>query len=474
MTQLTTLLDSSAPPRWATKRTPELPSYGSQVALLAQHMGWELLPWQQLVADVASEILPDGSWRYPTVIVTTPRQAGKSSLLGALLTHRAITQPHSFHWYTAQTGAAARDTWRKWVPKMQELLPNRWAMRMAAGAETATFTASSGFVRAFPPTPKALHGQQGDTVVLDEMWSFAPDSGDALLQAVIPTQATRPRRQLWLISTAGDEESVWWRSWIDRGREATQNPESQVAFFEWSAPEDRPHDDPDTWREFHPAYGKLISHDAMQAALDQFGADQFARGYLNRWPTAEASWRAAWPTLADAASPIPADAPVHLAIDASPNHRNSAITAAAALPDGRIAVEVIEHRPGTEWLVPRVKQLAVAHRSAVTLQRTGPLGHLLDELQAAGVRIQPASATEYADAVARFRTLVAQGKLAHADDPRLNAAVDSVETAQRGERPIWRRAPGAAAHADISPLVAATFSAWKASQPLMAPKLYTL
>ena len=121
----------------------------------------------------------------------------------------------------------------------------------------------------------------------------------------------------------------------------------------------------------------------------------------------EASWRAAWPTLADPSSPIPADAVVALAADAVPNHRSASITAAAKLPDGRIAVEVIDNRPGVDWLLPRLVELTRKHRGSITLARTGPLGYLIDELEQAGVRVNQASSTDYGDAVGRFRTLVA-------------------------------------------------------------------
>ena len=46
------------------------------------------MPWQRHVADVVMELLPDGTLCYDRVVVTVPRQAGKSTLLLAILTHR--------------------------------------------------------------------------------------------------------------------------------------------------------------------------------------------------------------------------------------------------------------------------------------------------------------------------------------------------------------------------------------------------
>ena len=469
MTALMSSLPTSAGPRFSTARDPGAPTYGPAVAALAEALGWNLLPWQRQFADVVCEIHPSGvGWRYPTVIATTPRQCGKSSVLGAILMHRAIAFPDSMHWYTAQTGLAARDTWRKWQSRLADTMHGRWSYRMAAGEERATFKASRGFIRAFPPTPKALHGQQGDTVVPDECWAFTPEQGDALLQAVVPTQATRPWRQLIAISTAGDDESVWWRSWIERGRAAVDDPTSSIAYFEWSAPDDAPHDDPATWAAYHPGYPYLINDDAMRAALDQFGVEGFGRGYLNRWPAAESSWRAGWPQLVTDEK-IPQDAPVYIAADAAPNHRTASIVAAAVLPSGRIGVEVIDTRPGVDWLPQRLAQLVARHRTDLVIHRTGPLGYMLEELHRRGVRVTPATASDYGDAVARFRTLAAAGQLAHYADPRLTSAVDGAVSRHSGDREVWSRRDTSI---DISPLVAATFAAWRASSPLLTPVIH--
>jgi hypothetical protein len=473
MTLLTLSLPTSqARPRFSTRRTEGVPSFGGQIAAVASALGWELLPWQRLVADVAGEVNPDGTWRYPTVIVTTPRQSGKSTLIGSVLAHRAIRQKDSLHWYTAQAGKDANETWRKWEYKLGEAMPGRWGMRYAQGTERAHFTASNGVIRPFAPTPKSLHGQQSDTVVLDECWAYSTEQGEQLLQAVIPTQATRPMRQLWIVSTAGTENSTWFRSWIKRGREAVEDPDAGIAYFEWSAPDDADPEDPEVWRDFHPGYGSLIDDHAMSSALDQFGLDGFSRGYLNRWPTAAESWRAGWPMLATAEG-IPEGLPVFLAADASLNQRHAAIGAAALLPDGRISVEVIDARPGTAWLGERLQEIARRHRAEVIIGSNGPLAFLIEELTRAGVRVSAAGTGDYAAAGDRFRTLVMERRIAHQADPRLDMAVDAIDVHSGVNRAVWRRSRGAG-DVDVSPLIAVSFAAWKAATPPPKPQFIRL
>jgi hypothetical protein len=84
------------------------------------------------------------------------------------------------------------------------------------GAEAFTFINGSKF-RPFPPTRDALHGEQSDSVDADEVWSYDEQQGDDLLQAVVPTQLTRPGAQLWLWSTRGDRHSVWFHNLIEAG-----------------------------------------------------------------------------------------------------------------------------------------------------------------------------------------------------------------------------------------------------------------
>ena len=62
-------------PRWATRRT-ERPSYGPQVTVFAERIGFPLMPWQQQVLDVALEFDPTTG-----IIFDKLPELGKSPLL---------------------------------------------------------------------------------------------------------------------------------------------------------------------------------------------------------------------------------------------------------------------------------------------------------------------------------------------------------------------------------------------------------
>jgi phage terminase large subunit-like protein len=107
----------------------------------------------------------------------------------------------------------------------------------------------------------------------------------------------------------------------------------------------------------------------------------------------------------------------------------------------------------------------------VVIQRAGPLGYIVEEATRAGARIIPASSEDYGDAVARLKTLITEGRLAHTDDPRLNAAVDAAVGMRRGDREVWARRY---VTADISPIVAASFAVWRAATPKARPMVVGL
>ena len=431
------------------------------------------MPWQAQVNAVANEIVEDhdtGRWRfrYSIVVVSTPRRSGKTTILGANQAQRVITIPDYRCWYTAQSGQDARDQWREWQATLSARMPGRWKFRQSNGEEAATWPATGGFIRTFPPTPDALHGKATDFPALDEIWALTMTQGTALTQAVVPTMATRPHSQLWLLSTAGDESSLWFRGWIDRARASLTDPDTDIAYFDWSFPDGVDVTNPAMWPIYHPAFGITIDERAMKAALDAMGEAQFARAFGNQWPAVEASWRAGWPQLA---SPdrIPTNARVYLAVDAQISHRSAAVVAAGVLPDGRIAVEVIDQRNGVDWLPARLAELSRRHRSPIAVNTTGPLAFLIPELQQSGVRVEPISGPDYANAAGRLRTLIVSGGIAHPDDPRLNRAVDGIETRDTGDRAVWRKKD---ATVDETPLVAASLAVWQASAPGPRPRLY--
>lgn len=66
----------TAQPVYATAPNPDAPNELAKVEKVSRLLGTPLLPWQRYVARVATEKNSDGSYRYPVVMLTVPRQSG--------------------------------------------------------------------------------------------------------------------------------------------------------------------------------------------------------------------------------------------------------------------------------------------------------------------------------------------------------------------------------------------------------------
>ena len=269
----------SALPRFAVPAT-DRPSYGAGLATVAETLGWELLPWQSLVAGRALEH-QGGQLAYRDVAVGTPRQSGKSTLVLSLIIFRMLSAPGQRVVYGAQTRLAARtklfDVW--WPRIRRSALGPMFSLSRATGAE-ALRSANGSSLSLMSTDESAAHGETVDLGVLDECWALDASSE----QSLKPAMSTRSNAQLWCLSTAGTVRSLFWRSKVDQGRAAAQLGVTEgSAFFEWSAADDVDVTDPASWPEFHPAVNFTIAPETIAADLRAMPLSEWRRAYANQW-----------------------------------------------------------------------------------------------------------------------------------------------------------------------------------------------
>src|SRR5215471_4127085 len=318
-------------PALATCRTLSRATFGGSASQMAAAMGRPFMPWQAFVADVALEVDDAGRFCYALVIITVPRQSGKTTLFAVVMDQRALMIQRARVWFTQQSGQDAVD----WL--INEHWPllapfgNACSLRRAAGSQHVRWKLSGGLVRPFPPTPDSLHSKVSDLVVVDECWAFDYVRGKQLDQAIVPTQATKPNAQVWKVSTAGDATSTWWLGAVEAGRAAAAAGRTEgIAYFEWTVPEGLDPCDPDVWPLYHPAYGITQHRASLQAALEILGPDEFARAFGNRWTSqvARVIPLEAWRRCADDDAPLPVVGELALAFDVAVDRSEAAITAA--------------------------------------------------------------------------------------------------------------------------------------------------
>jgi hypothetical protein len=426
-------------------------------------MGKPLMPWQRHVADVALEIDQDGRFVYNLVLVTVPRQSGKTTLFGAVMDHRALTIERGRIYFTMQTQKDAVDWLTNEHWPLLAPFANACSLRRMAGSENIKWIRSGGLVRPFPPNPTGLHGKVSDLVVIDEAWAFDFVRGQQLDQAIVPTQATRANAQVWKVSTAGDATSLWWLGTVEAGRAAARaGRTSGIAYFEWACPDDLDPTDRESWPHFHPALGHTINEQSIQAALDMLGPDEFARAYGNRWvsSTQRVIPLAAWRNAADPDAPLPENGRLALGFDAAVDRTDGAIVAAWRDPDGIAHIEVADRRDGTGWITPRLVELRETWQPrAIGFDYAGPALDIADELGRAGLEAVPVKQKEYVAACASFLELLIAEPPAIRIRPNaeLDAAAGSAAMRTLGDAWAWSRRQSSVS---ISTLTAATVALW--------------
>lgn len=472
-----------APPRHHTPRNPARPSRGRALSVIASAKRAPLMPWQRRAADVALELDPaTGTYWYSIVVVSVPRQAGKTKLESDLADHRCLTTPRARVWVTMQTGKTV-DEWMReehftalraasafGVPGTASA---RYSLSKRAGSVGVKWPALGSTFTTFPPRRDALHSKQSDLVFVDEAWIHDAAAGADLRQAIRPTMNTRPGAQLWVVSTMGDDGSVYLDDYVTMARESLDNPTARVCFIDYGIPDDGDPDDLEAIAAHHPAYGHTLTRRALEDAREEFRDDPagWARAYGNR-PTRTRTSAIPAALWAAAARPRP-DVPdrAGLAVDATPS--GSLVAAGTAWRDdtGHGYTEpVLYGRPSRETpdqLAAIARRRAggriVADRAAIgALEVLDAVARHHDDLD-----IEYLTMHEYASACGIFERGIIDDTLHHCNDPDLTANVEVATKRPAGDGAfMWGRKDAAGS---IAALVACT-NALRAYDTMPAPK----
>ncbi len=227
--------------RGGTRRDETRRTLGPRLAGIAAMMGTPLIPWQRYVADVACELDEDtGTFHYDTIVISTPRQCGKSALVDSSDTFNASLGRRRRIAYAAQTGKDAEDHFKEYAELMQgtRLMQKVRKFRFSNGGMSVSFTNGST-ISPMAMTKIAGHGKQMDKVTIDEAFSLTKESGDTIMDAIIPTMNTRLMRtgvaaQRWITSTEGNADSTYFNPLLD-GLRAGDVPE-RTCWFDFGIP----------------------------------------------------------------------------------------------------------------------------------------------------------------------------------------------------------------------------------------------
>ena len=453
-----------AAPRFHTERDPRFPSMGPKIAKAAAALGRPPMPWQARAIDVIGEVDTTGRLRYHTVIITVPRQSGKTTISLGVSFHRALWIPESKVWFTAQTGQAARERFLDELgrPAVQRF-PSLVKLNRGAGDTRLTIPATGSQIRPHPPTEEYLHGEQSDLNLIDEPWVLSEDEASALMQAIEPTQATRPNAQTIMLSTAGTAASTWWQRQVDEARDGKPG----VAIIDYGIPLDADPTDLEAVIAAHPAVGHTIARSAIEKAYQTLTPAEFARGYGNI-PTVGIANLFTDDELESVTdeTPIPADARVSIAVAVGRDLEESAIVAAGLDGDTPV-VEVIDARPGVGWLADEAAAVATAQRLPIVLDKVGPASDIADTLETRGIEVVAPRARDVSNAVGSMVARLHAGTIRLRPDSGLSAEIRGARTRDMGDAGVmWSRKKSAL---PIARLEAATLAVYSVTRDTDSP-----
>lgn len=453
----------AAPPRF--RHVPLFTSSAGRDAVdLAAFAGLDLDPWQQEVLVAGLAEAPDGRWAAMEVGLVVPRQNGKGGILEALelfglfLDDRCELITHTAHRFdtcldhfrrvrqliegNADLLGRVRDNGRGvgGVPSGIKDSNGKESIELRSGARIAFKARSKGSGRGF----------SGDLVVLDEAF-WLQDLG-----SLVPTLSAQVNPQVWYASSAPlpREESDRLRKVVRRGRALAAGDhvdpvEPSLTYLEWSAPPDASLDDPGALRGANPAMevGRITERFSRveRTAMDD---DEYARERLGIFPDAddEPQWlvvgEADWAACAsELAAGWLAD-PVTLAVEVTPDHRWASIGAAGAHGDG-VALEVVDHREGTDWLLDRLVELHGRHSpKALLIDPQSPAGKstsLLRDLEAAGITVTEVASADYARACGTLLDATVARTVTHHHQAELDEAVAHAAKRTLGDAWVFDR-----------------------------------
>jgi len=473
--------------------TPATSAGFAMIEFASTVLGIELYPWQKWFLIHAFELLPNGRFRFRTIVLLVARQNGKSTVAQVISLYFMYVLQVALVLGTAQNLDVAEEIWNDVVEiatNVPELADEVEDVVRATGKKALLLTSGSRY-KVQAANRRGGRGLAADLVLLDELREHT--KWDAW-GAITKTTMARANAIVLALSNAGDYSSVVLSYLRLQAHRALGDPDGllkeeqilpdadeSVGIFEWSSAPWRDLADREGWAEANPSvgYGGLTER-AISSAFKTDPPGVFATEVLCRWvqqvkdgPFPEGSWDAG----VDEKSKRAAGSPVAWCVEVSWDRRFSHIVVAGMREDGVPHVEVAATRAGTEWVTPWLTERINSGRydtlGVVVQARGAPASTLIPQLKDAGLPVVewggPALSTatgDFYDRVARVVTKEgdeATPGVYHLPQPLLDQAAATAVTKPSGDSWLIDRAHSPT---DASPLVGAVGAVWLLCRPL--------
>lgn len=448
--------------------TPETSLGFAVIDFAVAVLGVRLRPWQEWFCIHALELLPDGHFRFRTVMLSVARQNGKSTLSQVLALFFMYVYGARLVIGTAQNLDISEEVWdgavdlAEGVDELAELIaPN--GVKRSNGKKALVLDTGERY-RVQPATRRGGRGLSGDFIMLDELREH--HSWEAW-SAVTKTTMARPDALILGMSNAGDAASIVLRhirlmahrllgdpDGIVRAAEGVQSllgeggedapddaitrGDAALGWFEWSAPPECDIWDVEGWLWANPSYGHVEMHRALESAAATDPEWEFRTECLCQWndgATESVFPGGSWLRGQEDASGIAGNGAVTYCVEVEPDLSRSFVVAAGLRGDGDVHVEVVAASAGTAWVTGWFTDRAdpEAPIQVVCRRRGAQVGPIADDLeQIEGVDVIDWGGKDFGGWCGRLYTAVA----AHLWEPDpSNGDVPDVQPVRLWHRP---------------------------------------
>lgn len=427
-------------------------------------------PWQDGAGTAILGKRKDHLYAAEAIVMSIPRQVGKTYLIGALIFALCLANPGTLVLWTAHRVPTANETFgsMKAMVEQPKLKPHVISATAPAGNGVIRFRNGSrilfgarerGFGRGF---------QRVGIIVFDEAQILTQSA----LDDMIPATNTHPNPLVFFIGTPPkptDPADVF----MNMRHEALNGNEDNSLYIEFSADETADPMDREAWAKANPSYPSRTSARAILRMKRLLGAESFLREGLGIWDRAgglgvftAGAWARAFigfdadgetilePVGETLALGIAADADQTWlslgAVVGNDGKRHLASVGDRFRADTQAAEFVAEvKRIQDELNVPVGIDAGWREKDGQRVPVGGPASFLLPQLEAAEVDLTLLTFDDFVQASADLRKDVETGMVTHGNYDDLNAAVDAATWGRRGERRVLARKA-----ADISALEA--------------------
>ena len=431
-----------------------------------------LMPWQEFVLKDMLTVDKEGNWIHRTNLLLIARQNGKTHLARMLILAHLIKWPSRNILIMSSNRSMALDTFRQIAYLLESndhLKGFVKQIRHANGTESIEMLDGTR-LDVVAATRDGSRGRSADFLYIDELREVSEEG----YRAAIPTTRAKPNAQTLLTSNAGDAFS---KVLNDLHERCINRPPKSLGFYEYSAPQYCKIDDRSAWAMANPALGYTITESAIEESIATSPIENTRTETLCQWVSSLSS---PFPPnsiedCSDSELVLHAGGYAVFGFDVSPSKRNASLCAGVLMPDGKIAVGILE-----SWesqvsvddlkIAAAIKGWADIWRPRTILFDRYATQSIADRLANAGCVVESCDGQQFYRACGDLLDAVVNGRLVHNGQRELIEQFANV--AAKVNDSAWRIVKRKSA-GDISAPIAIAMITSQLMKPQQVPAIYT-